>query len=256
MSLPIKPYLSRIHYTSSLEPTFQTLAALHEAHLLAVPFENLDISLGREIILDEAALFRKIVEQRRGGFCYELNGLFASLLRALGFKVTMLSAEVAHASGGFGPAFDHLVLLVQLEEPRLVDVGFGDSFSRPLLLKETLEQVQDKNAYRLLRDGPYWTLQQRSADGTWDAQYRFTLQPRRLSDYKEMCRYQQTSPESHFTRQRVCTLMTRRGRVTLSDMRLIITEQGKRHEQALSNQEEYSAALRERFGINLPGGKD
>src|SRR5579859_3200412 len=90
-SLHIKSYLRRIHYTGSLEPTYQTLAALQEAHLLAVPFENLDISLGREIILDEAALFHKIVEQRRGGFCYELNGLFASLLRALGFKVTMLS---------------------------------------------------------------------------------------------------------------------------------------------------------------------
>src|SRR5438128_11461527 len=102
----IKPYLQRINYGGSLEPDIQTLSALQETHLLTVPFENLDISLGREIKLDEAALYHKIVEQQRGGFCYELNGLFASLLRTLGFKVTMLSAGVAHAEGGFGPEFE------------------------------------------------------------------------------------------------------------------------------------------------------
>ena len=85
---------------------------MHRAHLLAVPFENLDIHLGRPISLDQDALFGKIVTRRRGGFCYELNGLFALLLRELGFEVTLLSAGVARADGGFGPEFDHLTLLV------------------------------------------------------------------------------------------------------------------------------------------------
>src|SRR5713226_4388823 len=102
-AMHIKPYLQRINYDGPLEPGIQTLSALQETHLLTVPFENLDIPLEREIKLDEAALYYKIVEQQRGGFCYELNGLFASLLRTLGFKVTMLSAGVAHAEGGFGP---------------------------------------------------------------------------------------------------------------------------------------------------------
>lgn len=95
----IEAYLHRIHYNGSLEPTFQLLSVLQEAHLLAVPFEILDIHLGRKILLEEEALFHKIVEQQRGGFCYELNGLFALLLRTLGYKVTMLSAGVAHATG-------------------------------------------------------------------------------------------------------------------------------------------------------------
>lgn len=199
----VEAYLHRIHYNGSLEPTFQLLSALQEAHLLAVPFENLDIHLGREILLEEEALFHKIVEQRRGGFCYELNGLFALLLRTLGYKVTMLSAGVAHAISGFGPEFDHMALLVQLERPWLVDVGFGDSVHKPLLFKEAVEQPQNECSYRLTRDGSYWTLQQSSEDNTWESQYRFTLQPHQLSDYAEMCHYHQTSPESTFTRRRV-----------------------------------------------------
>ena len=96
----------------------------------------------RPIILEDEALFTKIVEHRRGGFCYEANGLFAALLRALGFDVAMLSAEVARAGGGFGPDFDHMTLTVALEQRRLVDVGFGDSFREPLRLDEQGEQVQ------------------------------------------------------------------------------------------------------------------
>src|SRR5579885_83719 len=139
-TMDIQSYLGRIHYQGSLEPTLQTLRALHEAHLLAVPFENLDIHLGREIVLDEARLWTKIIEQRRGGFCFELNGLFAQLLRAPGFQVDMLSAGVARSSGGFGPEFDHMTLLVHLEEDWLADVGFGKSFRQPLRMQASLIQ--------------------------------------------------------------------------------------------------------------------
>ena len=114
----IRAYLDRIDYHSPLEPTAETLRALHMAHMLAVPFENLNIGRGWPIVLDQDALFEKIVVRRRGGFCYELNGLFAALLRALGFEVTLLSAGVARADGGFGPEFDHLTLLVTTDDRR------------------------------------------------------------------------------------------------------------------------------------------
>src|SRR5579864_1973869 len=130
-------YLDRIHFpalvgSASLEPSLQTLQGLHEAHLLAVPFENLSIYYDQPIILQETALYEKIVRRRRGGFCFELNGLFAALLRELGFEVTLLSASMAHANDEFGPEIDHLALLVHLSEDWLVDVGNGDSFRRPL----------------------------------------------------------------------------------------------------------------------------
>src|SRR6476661_9816152 len=109
----------------------ETLRHLHHAHMLSVPFENLDISLGRKIICQEEGFLRKIIERLRGGFCYELNGAFAALLRELGFRVTLLSARVPRENGGNAPEFDHLALRVDLEEPWLVDVGFGDSFLEP-----------------------------------------------------------------------------------------------------------------------------
>lgn len=240
-------YLQRINYHGPLEPTLPTLQALHLAHLLAVPFENLDIHRGRYIRLDEATLFDKIVRSRRGGFCYELNGLFTELLRTLGFQVTLLSAGVAHDAGGFGPEFDHLALLVHLEEDWLADVGFGESFRRPLRMQPALEQVQPERAYRIERDGDYWILQEYHEQ--WKPSYRFTLQPHTLTDFTEMCHYQQTSPESHFTQRSVCSLATPEGRITLSDMRLITTIRGERQERVLATQTEYDELLAAQFGI-------
>lgn len=242
-------YLKRIEYSGPTRPTIATLRALHQAHLLTVPFENLDIHLGRPIVLDPAALFRKIVQQRRGGFCYELNGLFAILLTELGFKVRLLSARVARESGDFGPEFDHLVLLVQLSERWLADVGFGDHFRSPPRLDERREQVDGRRAYRLTRGRGGLTLWEREGRGAWDAQYVFTLRARRFADFAAICRYHQTSPESSFTRKRICSRATPGGRVTLSDMRLIITENGVRRETLLSTTAEYMAALDAHFGI-------
>jgi N-hydroxyarylamine O-acetyltransferase len=259
--MDLQAYLRRINYRGELAPTAATLRELHRAHLLAVPFENLDIHLGRAILLDQDALFDKIVRRRRGGFCYELNGLFALLLSELGFDVTLLSAGVARATGGFGPEFDHLTLLVKatraetraldlLSASWLVDIGFGDSFREPLRFIEAVEQEQDGRAYRLDRDGEHLILMQRDAVG-WAPQYRFTLQPHAQAEYIEMCRYHQTSPASSFTRKRICTLATPDGRVTLSDLELIVAAHGQRIEQVLPDELAFQAALRQHFGIEL-----
>jgi N-hydroxyarylamine O-acetyltransferase len=250
--LDIKAYLERINYRGTLALTAETLRQLQVAHLLAVPFENLSIHLKQPITLDDDALFTKIVERRRGGFCYEANGLFAALLRSLGFDIAMLSAGVANAEGGFGPDFDHMTLMVTLEQRWLVDVGFGDSFREPLLLDERGEQVQGRRAYRIHPEGSHLVLMQREDGDEWKAQYRFTLQPREYADYAEMCRYHQTSPDSHFTRSRICSLATPEGRVTLSEMRFITTSPGDEpQERELRSREEYETLLREQFGIVL-----
>jgi N-hydroxyarylamine O-acetyltransferase len=249
--LNVEAYLERIRYVGSLIPSGETLRALQVAHLLAVPFENLSIHSGEPIILDEEALFRKVVDRRRGGFCYECNGLFGALLRELGFNVTMLSAEVANEQGGFGPPFDHMALLVNLEQAWLADVGFGDSFIEPLLLDERGEQGQRHASFSIVRDGAYFRLFRRNRDSAeWKSEYRFTLQPYNYDDFAEMCRYHQTSPESHFTQKRICSKVTSEGRVTLSDMRYISTSyDGLRIERTLDDQQEYAAALSEQFGI-------
>lgn len=244
-------YLQRINYDGPLTPSAETLRQLHLAHLFSVPFENLSIHRQEPIVLEDAALFEKIVRRRRGGFCYELNGLFAALLRELGFNITMLSAEVANDKGEFGPPFDHMTLLVTLEERWLADVGFGDSFREPLLLDEREPQIQGNDAFRIEETETHFVMSRRLENGDWQPQYRFTFVPYGYADYAEMCRFHQTSPESHFTQKRICSLATIDGRVSLSEMRLITTSGSERKEVELADRTQYEQILREQFGIAL-----
>jgi N-hydroxyarylamine O-acetyltransferase len=244
----IEAYLKRINYNGPLDLTAETLRALQVAHLLSVPFENLSIHAGEPIVLNEDALYTKIVERKRGGFCYECNGLFAGLLRALGFEVAMLGAGVAHREGGFGPDFDHMVLMVTLTDRWLVDVGFGESFVEPLLLDSRDEQVPGAQSFRIVEDDGHLVLMRRDDEG-WKPQYRFTLQPYSFGDYEEMCRWHESSPESHFTQNLICSRATEDGRITLSGMKLITTSGPQREEQTLSTQEEYDRILRDQFRI-------
>jgi N-hydroxyarylamine O-acetyltransferase len=252
--LDVAAYLDRIGYRGALDADAETLRSLHVAHLLAVPFENLSIHRGEPIVLDDGELFDKVVRRRRGGFCYELNGLFAALLRALGFQVTMLSAQVMGRRGSFGPDFDHMALIVSLEERWLADVGFGDSFLEPMRLDERGVQEPRPRPYRLDADGDRLVLLQRDEPGEWSVQYRFRLVPRVYADYAEMCRFHQTSPESHFTRGRVCSLATADGRVTLSRDCLILTRGGERHERQLADEREVAEVLSEHFGFPAERG--
>lgn len=250
--MDVQQYLDRIKYDGLLVPTAETLRRLQVAHLLAVPFENLSIHAGEPIVLEDQALFRKIVGRHRGGFCYELNGLFAALLRALGFEVVMLSAQVASENGQFSPEFDHMALMVTINEPWLVDVGFGDSFVEPLSLNERDIQVQGQRAYRVVAEGErlvVWQRESLDAMNEWKPQYRFNLKSHQYSDYAERCTYHQTSTLSHFTKSRICSRATPRGRITLSDMRFIRTEGATRLERLVATQEEYEHILREDFGI-------
>jgi N-hydroxyarylamine O-acetyltransferase len=257
--MDVHAYLQRIDYQESLTPGIDLLRSLHRAHLFTVPFENLDIHLGREIVCDERRILHKIVNEKRGGFCYELNGAFAALLRALGFPVTLLSCRVARQDGSYGPEFDHLTLRIDLEEPWLADVGFGDCFLESLRLDSRLEQhEQSGRVYRVTSrmtspastDAVYGL--EVMAEGRWKKEYAFTLQPRELSDFAGMCHYHQTSPESHFTRQRICSLPTAEGRITLSDEKLIETRGASRQETSLSGDHEWQTKLRELFGVVLP----
>ena len=258
-------YFRRISYSGPLAPTLETLRAVHYAHLLAVHFENLEIHRGVPIALDQEHLFDKIVLRRRGGFCYELNSLFAALLRELEFRVTLLSARVPIAENRVGPEFDHLTLRVDLDTPWLADVGFGESFIEPLPLLPNAEQFQRNVFYCLDTREERWRVLRYSPEpgnrrgvpvladsaSEWRMLYDFTLVPRRLSEFEGMCRHHQTSPESHFTRNRVCSILTPTGRVTLTGARLVITEGGQRRESALATTQEYDTALEGFFGIRL-----
>ena len=243
--IDVDRYLERIAYRGPTTPTLETLRQIHVSHLATVPFENLSVRSGEPIVLEAERLFEKIVVRRRGGFCYELNGLFAALLEALGFRVSRLAGRVGPA----GIPFDHLALRVDLDEPWLADVGFGDSFLLPLRLGN--REPQEGGCGRRYRldsvDGGLMLL--REEEQAWKEQYLFTLQRWPLVAFEEGCRYHQTSPKSSFTQKTVVSRATERGRITLSERRLIVTSDGKRIETELVEEAAVARALAEHFGI-------
>jgi len=253
--MDIPSYLDRIDYRKPPALDFETLRGLQRAHLLTVPFENLDIGLKRPIRLDEESLWDKNVIRRPGGFCYELNGLFAWLLRQIGFGVSYLEARDIHDDGTLGPEFDHLALLVTIPgQPTrwLADVGWGETFTVPLDLDARAEQTQGQFAYTLEAVGDRFQLRQRGPDGNWKRQYSFTLEPHRFpDDYQATCLYHQTSPDSPFTQKQIISRLTPDGRVSLDARHLSITRNGVRDKRPIRSDLEHRALLKKHFGIEI-----
>jgi len=251
----VAAYLERIGAERPVSPTLDALAGLALAHLYSVPFENLDIAAGRRLSVEPEALFDKIVVRRRGGFCYELNGLFAWLLRELGYDVTLLAGQTVHpATGEPGHPRAHLVLLVDLDGPWLVDVGWGEVYRWPFALRTGNEHTDPFASYRIEPHDGRWQVVERHDDEAnlkpaeaWRVAYRFDLTPYELADFAEACRWQETE-SPFFTAHRVCTIGTPDGRRTLMDDRLIVREAGTRMERAVTD-EEWPALLEELFGV-------
>lgn len=246
-AIDVDAYLARIGYAGPRQHDDQTLIGLHRAHMLAAPFENLDLHLGGRNVLGQEAAYRKVVELRRGGWCFELNGAFAALLEALGFDVRLMGALV-HSEGGPAPNDNHLCLRVAADHVWLADVGFGDNFSRPVLLDERGDQRRDGRVYQLVEEGDRVTL---TEDGV--RRYSFSLEARAIDHFVPENERLQTDPQSHFVQNRICSLATERGRISLSGLRLIETVDGRRSERELADDEEWRGVLRDRFGIELDG---
>ncbi|SFS62958.1 arylamine N-acetyltransferase family protein [Marininema halotolerans] len=225
--MDITTYLARIGVSRVSTPDLPTLSRLIQHHLYTVPFENIDIHEGKPIHLHAETIEEKIIHQRRGGFCYELNSVFATLLGHLGYQVSLVSGRVRTASGGFGPEYDHMALLVHMEEdPYLVDVGFGDSFRSPLPLSGG-KRKDVSGFYRIRhRSSPHtYALEKRNGQ-RWLPEYLFTTQNRRLMEFEGMCIHQQISPTSIFRQKFLCTMATPGGRLTISDHHFTISERG------------------------------
>ncbi|KAF5997293.1 MULTISPECIES: arylamine N-acetyltransferase family protein [Streptomyces] len=258
-------YLRRIGAHHPAWPTSGVLRDLHLRHLKAVPFENLSIHLGEEIVLEEKRLLDKVVGGRRGGFCYELNGAFGALLGALGFDVTLLAGRVYGEEGRLGIPYDHLALRVRTVDGGdwLADVGFGAHSHYPLAFGARTEQVDPGGTFRVLEAGPD-AAGVRGVGGRREAedldvirdgnpQYRLEVRPRVLGDFAAGAWWHSTSPKSHFTRSLVCSRVTEDGgRITLSGRNLTATApDGTKEVSELATDEEVLALYRERFGIEL-----
>ncbi|MFF8842890.1 arylamine N-acetyltransferase [Streptomyces sp. NPDC015127] len=247
----VDAYLRRIGARRPVRADAAALRELQLRHLRTVPFENLSVHRGEDIVLEDEPLVAKIVDARRGGFCYELNGAFAALLRALGFTVTLYQARVFGDGGRLGIPYDHLTLRVETEDgtgPWLADVGFGDHSHHPLALDDREDQKDPAGVFRIVAGGQYGDLDL-MRDGK--RQFRIDTRPRDLTDFEAGAWYHRTSPASHFTRSLVCSRLTPEGRITLSGRKLVVTEHGERQERRLSGDAAVLAAYEEHFGLVL-----
>ncbi|AVH58797.1 MULTISPECIES: arylamine N-acetyltransferase family protein [Streptomyces] len=258
-------YLRRIGAQYPAWPTSDVLRELQLRHLQTVPFENLSIHLGEEIVLEEKRLLDKLVGARRGGFCYELNGAFGALLGALGFDVTLLAARTYGEEGRLGIPYDHLALRVRTVDGGdwLTDVGFGAHSHYPLAFGERGEQEDRGGTFRIIESGPDAagvrgvgaSREGHDLDVIRDgkAQYRMEMRPRVLGDFVTGAWWHSTSPVSHFGRSLVCSRLTEDGgRITLSGRKFTVTTvEGTKEVSELATDEEVLATYRDRFGIEL-----
>lgn len=235
---------------NDLHTNTETLRLLQKQHLLNVPFENLDIHWKRPIILDTEKFYDKIIGAKRGGFCYELNGLFNELLTEIGFQTKIISARVFNGKD-FGAEYDHLAILVKINgEEFLVDVGFGDFSAAPLKFVMDIEQTDENGVFLIKKfDENYFEVVKKHGD-EWQSEYIFKDSARNLQEFAEMCNFHQTSSASHFTRGKLCSLMTQNGRKTLTDKRFIETNKGKKTETQIASEDEFNDILAREFAID------
>lgn len=248
--IDVDGYLLRLKCKRERIPTLKFLKSLHKAHLFQIPFENLDIHMGNEIILDIQKIYNKIILQKRGGFCYELNGLFFHLLSQLGYHCHLISART-YENGMLGPEFDHAAILIYLDDQvYLADVGFGDLFLEPKLIQPGKIQMDYNKYFRVDKniDGAY-TVHMSTDSFEYEPKYVFTKKERQYIEFIDMCRYHQVDEKSHFTKNKMITRATAKGRITLTDSKLVATVSGKKQEAVIHNHDEFRVKLYQHFGI-------
>ncbi|MEZ0075107.1 arylamine N-acetyltransferase [Planotetraspora sp. GP83] len=244
----VAAYLGRIGARRPERATAGALRELHERHLMSIPFENIDFHLRKPIYIGADAI-EKIVGRRRGGTCYELNGAFFELLRALGYDATVLAGRVAE-DGELGPVLGHMLLRVVAEdsaEPWLVDVGYGRGARHPLRFDAREPQDDPQGTFQLFA-GPFGDLDL-LRDGVH--QYRIETRPRTVADFLHMWWWYRHSGESPHITHLYCTVPTATGRVTISGNTLIVRETGRRTKQVIEDDDELRAAYRTWFGLEI-----
>ncbi|MFP3880849.1 MAG: arylamine N-acetyltransferase family protein [Actinomycetota bacterium] len=245
-------YLKRIGVSGPIEPDLENLELLQRAHLTAVPFENLDVYARRQVRTDDNWTLSKVVDRRRGGWCFELNGAFASLLAALGYDVRRLAATVLMRGGSNAPMPTHLTIAVNLKRLYLVDVGFGDSFIRPLPLDHEGPHDGGTGDYSFITEGNDTTLVSWDEDGNMVPQYRFDRTPRAPSDFEAASVYLRTTPGLQWTQSRFATRLLDGGpdRVTLLNDKIKFRRDGVWEEHAVEP-EDWDRLLNDWFQLTV-----
>lgn len=257
MSAFLEAYFSRLGWTGPAEANIDTLRALHLLHNGTIPFENMDVLLNREILLDEQALEEKLLHGHRGGYCFEQNGLFERALKEVGFEVRSLLGRVVLSGPQQMPPLTHRVLLVTIAgEEWLADVGFGSqTLTAPIRLKEDDIQTTPHGTYQLQREGDDWILAFKHHD-RWQPMYRFDKVQHYFSDYQMGSFWSANWPASHFRHHLIYSLHLADGsKLTLNNFLFTHwTRGGEVAEQVtLPDAQALRDVLVTRFGVAVDG---
>lgn len=247
----IQRYLGRINYTGPVDGSAKALFALQEAHYVAVPYENFDILDGKPISLEIPDLYRKIVLERRGGYCFELNGLFAALLRELGYEVTEYFSRYLRDEPPL-PMPRHRVMVAEAQGKRyFVDIGVGGVVPRwPLLMANGQEQKQNNETYRLVQDAILGNVIQEFRHGDWSSYISFTDDPAYPVDFIAANYWCQHAPESIFNKEPMAAILTADGRVTMFGPEVKIFSKDGVQVIPVGSEEEVREAKRVWFGVD------
>jgi N-hydroxyarylamine O-acetyltransferase len=243
-------YLTRIGFVGPAQPDLATLRRIQRGHLEHIPYENLDVQIGRRVTLDPQEAFEKLVNSPRGGWCYEMNTVFLSALQAIGFRVMPMTGAVMRAERGPTAIGNHLVLSVELDQPYLVDVGLGDGPGEPVPMREGSYRQQ----WRLLRlerlDDGWWRLHNDA--NAFATAFDFKHQPVDWDLLAGKCSWLQTAPESRFVQNAICMRHLPNGIVALVGRVLKTVGEAGVKSRLVSSAEEYVETLATSFGIRLP----
>jgi len=253
-AVDVQAYFDRIGFSGRARPDLATLTALHRGHLRAIPYENLDVQLGRPMTLDPAAAFDKLVTRRRGGWCYEMNGLLGAVLQEIGFSVTRMSGSVARGERDDRPLGNHLVLRVELDQPYIADVGFGDGILEPFPMTF---QAHECAGYRFRLenlDGEWLRFHNHANGGA--PYFDFTQAPASPDQLNATCRWLSTSPESIFVQTALAFRHTPDGIVSLLGRAHRRIRPDGKETRLLNSAEEFVAVLKRDFDLDVPEAAD
>jgi N-hydroxyarylamine O-acetyltransferase len=247
--MELDAYLHRINFVGTPKPDLETLARLQRQHGYSIPYENIDVQLDRPLSTDIESSYIKLVEQRRGGWCYEMNGLLGWALECIGFQVMRMSGGVRRAERGDSAMGNHLVLCAQLEEPWIVDVGLGDGSYEPYPLKPHTFS-QRGFSYRLEQLEEYWRLY--NYPGSSAPSFDFSHEPADEDLLSEKCHWLSTAAESPFMGALVCQRVTPGGYDLQVGRIATQIRPGAREEHLINSADEFVQSINDRFGLDEP----
>ena len=251
--IDLPAYFDRIGYAGPCEPTLAVLTDLHGKHPAHIPFEGLDPFLGRPVPIDNQSIQSKLVQQRRGGYCFEQNALFFGVLETIGFRAVPLAARVIWMSPGRSAPPTHRLTLVHLPEgDYLADVGFGgQTYTAPLKLQMNAPQATPHGVYRVVGDTGTLEIQMRVAD-RWEGMYRFTLTPAAQCDFEMANWFTATHPKTRFVRNLVAARIIGASRYNLLNAALSIHGPGGVQQRMLASPEDLHDVLHNPMGLEPP----